>query len=117
MAWIWPSGGWFALRRKDLWCLLVLFQMNCQHVKIRRVGLIVALSWGFPGGAVVSNPPVNAGDVGSIPGPGRSPGGGIGNPLRYSCLGNPMDRGAHWARVHGVAVGRDLVTQQQIFEF
>ena len=72
---------------------------------------------GFPSGTVVENPPVNAGDVGLIPGPGRSPGGGIGNPLQYSCLGNPMDRGARCARVHGVAVGRDLVTQQQIFEF
>ena len=47
----------------------------------------------------------NAGDVrdvGSIPGSGRSPGGGHGNPLRYSCLGNPMDRGAWWATVYGV---------------
>ena len=52
---------------------------------------------------MVKNPPGNAGDVGSIPGPGRSPGGGNGNPLQYSCLGKPMDRGARWARVHGVA--------------
>ena len=44
-----------------------------------------------------------AGDIGSIPGKGRSPGEGIGNPLQYSCPGNPMDRGAWWARVHGVA--------------
>ena len=44
----------------------------------------------------------NAGDVGLIPGPGRSPGEGNGNPLQYSCLGNPMDRGAWRARVHGV---------------
>ena len=44
----------------------------------------------------------NAGDVGSIPGLGRSPGGGNGNPLQYSCLGNPMDTGAWWATVHGV---------------
>ena len=41
--------------------------------------------------------------LGSIPGPGRSPGGGNGSPLQYSCLGNPMDRGAWWATVHGVA--------------
>ena len=45
----------------------------------------------------------NAGDSGSIPGLGRFPGGGNGNPFRYSCLGNPMDRGAWWAIVHGVA--------------
>ena len=52
---------------------------------------------GFPGGAVAENLPVNAGDArdsGSIPGSGRSPGGGNGNPLQYSCLENPMDRGA-----------------------
>ena len=46
---------------------------------------------GFPSGAVVKNPPVNAGDRGSILGLGRSSGEGNGNPLQYSCLGNPMD--------------------------
>ena len=54
---------------------------------------------------VVKNPPANAGDVrdmGSIPGSGRSSGGGRGNPLQYSCLENPMDRGAWCATVHGV---------------
>ena len=49
---------------------------------------------GFPGGLVVKNVPANAGDSGSIPGLGRSPGEGNGNPLECSCLGNPMDRGA-----------------------
>ena len=58
---------------------------------------------GFPGGSVVKNLPANAEDVGSVPGWGRSPGEGNGNPLKYSCLGNPMDRGAWWATVHGVA--------------
>ena len=58
---------------------------------------------GFPGGSVVKNPPANAGDVGSIPGSGRSPGEGNGNPLQYSCLGNTMNREAWWARVHGIA--------------
>ena len=57
---------------------------------------------GFPGDSVVKNPPANAGDMGSIPGLGRSPREGNGNPLQYSCLGNPMDRGARWATVHGV---------------
>ena len=54
-------------------------------------------SWDFPGGPVVENPPAtagNTGDVGSIPGSGRSPGEGNGNPLQYSCLGNVMDREA-----------------------
>ena len=48
----------------------------------------------------------NAGDLGLIPGLGRSPGEGNGNPLQYSCLENPMDRGAWWATVHGVAKSR-----------
>ena len=54
---------------------------------------------------VVKNSPDNAGDAGDkglIPGLGRSPGGGYGNPLLYSCLENPMDRGAWWATVHGI---------------
>ena len=50
----------------------------------------------------IKNLPANAGDAGSIPGPGRSPGGGHGNPLQYSCLGNPMERGAWQGTVHGV---------------
>ena len=61
---------------------------------------------GFPGGSVVKHPPANTGDmrdVGLIPGSGRSPGGGDGNPLQYSSLGNFMDRGAWRAVVHGDA--------------
>ena len=57
---------------------------------------------GFPGGLVVKNLPAKAGDGGLIPDPGRSPGEGNGSPLQYSCLGNPMDRGAWWATVHRV---------------
>ena len=52
---------------------------------------------------VVKNPPGNGGDPGSIPGSERSPGGGHGNPHQYSCLRNPMDRGAWWVTVRGVA--------------
>ena len=66
----------------------------------------VPLHVGFPGGASGEEPPASEGDVsdtGSIPGSERSPGGGQGNPLQYSCLENPMDRGAWWAAVHGVA--------------
>ena len=51
------------------------------------------LSCGLPGGTEVKKPPANAGDVGSLLVSGRSPGMGNGNPLQYSCLGNPMDRG------------------------
>ena len=58
---------------------------------------------GFPGGSVVKNPPANTGDMGSIPGWGRSPGEWNGKPLQYSCLGNTWDRGAWWATGHGVA--------------
>ena len=57
---------------------------------------------GFPGGSVVKNMPANAGDVGSISGSGRFPGEGNGNPLQYSCLGNPKNRGAWQAIVDGV---------------
>ena len=57
---------------------------------------------GFPRGSVVKNMAANAGDVGLIPGLGRYPTGGNSNPHQYSCLGNPMDRGAWWATVHGV---------------
>ena len=58
---------------------------------------------GFPCSSVVKNLSANAGDVVSIPGSGRSPGEGNGNLSQYSCLGNPMDKGAWWAIVHGVA--------------
>ena len=66
------------------------------------------LEIGFPGGSVVKNLPANAEGLGLIPGLGRSPGEGNANPLRYSCLGNPMDRGDWQATVHGVSdAGRD----------
>ena len=58
---------------------------------------------GLPRGSGVKNLPVKAGDLGSIPGSGRAQGEGDGNPLQYSCLGNPPDRGAWCATVHGVA--------------
>ena len=58
---------------------------------------------GFPGGSVVKKTPANAGDSGLIPDSGRCPGEGNGNPAQYSCLENPIDRGAWWATVHGVA--------------
>ena len=57
----------------------------------------------FPGGSVVKNPPTKAGDMGLIPGSGRSSGERNDNPLQHSCLGNPMVRGTWWATVHGVA--------------
>ena len=73
---------------------------------------------GFPGGSVVKNPPANAGDTrdaGSISGSGRSPGGGHGNPLQYSCLENPMDRGAGGIQSMGLQrVTHDLITGTEL---
>ena len=65
---------------------------------------------GFPGGSVSKESACNSGDQAPIPGSGRSPGEGNGNPLQYSCLENPMDKGAWQAIVHRVTrVGHDLV--------
>ena len=67
---------------------------------------------GFPRSSVGKESACNAGDLGSIPGLGRSPGEGNGNPVQYSCLENPMDRGASRTTVHGVArVGNNLATK------
>ena len=72
------------------------------------------MNMGFPSGSVVKNLPANTRDMGLISGLGRPPGGRHGNPLLYSCLENPMDRGAWQATVHGVAKASDmtLVTKQ-----
>ena len=75
--------------------------------------MLLGRNEGFPGGSVVKNPLANAGDTGLIPGSGRSPEEENGNPLQYSCLGNPMDRGAWQATVHRVATFRqDLAIKQ-----
>ena len=66
--------------------------------------------WGFPSGSVVKNPPANAGDLGSIPGWGKSPGGGNGNPLQYSCLETPMDQRAWWATAHWASKNQTRLT-------
>ena len=63
---------------------------------------------GFPGGSMVKNLPDNASDAGLIPGSERSPGEENGNPLQYSCLGNPTDRRTRWATVHGVTKESDM---------
>ena len=60
------------------------------------------MSMGFPGGSEAKVSACNMGDLGSIPGSGRSPGEGNGNPLQYSCLENSIDRETWWATVHGV---------------
>ena len=69
---------------------------------------------GFLGGLVVKNLPATTGDGHSFPGSGRSPGEGNGNPLQYSCLVNPMDKGVWWATIHESSrVRQDLVTKEQ----
>ena len=65
---------------------------------------------GFPGGSEVKASACNAEDLGLIPGSGRSPGEGNGNPLQYSCPENPMDGGAWWSTVHGVAKNQILLS-------
>ena len=64
--------------------------------------MFVLVYVGFPGGSEVKASACSAGDLGLIPGSGRSSGEGNGNPLQYSCLENPMDGGAWWATVYGV---------------
>ena len=86
-------------------CIIVPPQYLTQNYQIS------ASLVGFPGGSVVKNLPANAGDAGSIPGSGSSPGEGHGNPLQYSCLENPMDRGAWWATVDGIVKESDTVQQ------
>ena len=66
---------------------------------------LLGLPWWLSGKETACNAGAT-GDVGSIPGSGKSPGGGHGNPLQYSCLENLMDRRAQWATVHGVAKSR-----------
>ena len=80
---------------------------NSSHYKVVRIGLrkrcfirVYNLVIGFPGDSVVKNLPSRAGDVRLMPGLGRSPGEGNGNPLQYSCLENPMDGGVWQATVH-----------------
>ena len=72
------------------------------HVGVEKLRSLSSMMWGFSGGSVVKNLPAKAGDTGSVPGSGRAPGERSSNLLQYSCLGNPMDRGAWWATVHGV---------------
>ena len=80
-------AGFLNLSTMEIWVLLWCCPVLCR---------------GFPGGSVVENPPDNPGDGGLIPGLGRLPGEGNGNPLQHTCLKNSMDRGAWQATVHGV---------------
>ena len=86
------------MKAEPMWGLLLL-SLHFKH----NIWVHVFFSVGFPGGLEVKASACNAGHPGSIPGSGRSPGEGNGNPPHCSCLENPMDRGAWWATVHGVA--------------
>ena len=80
----------------------------------RELYLIPLIPWGSPCGLDGKESTCHARDTASIPGLGKPPGGGNGNPLQYSCLGNPMDRGACWSYSSwgGKRVRRDLATKQ-----
>ena len=75
---------------------------SAAHHKAFLIGFVFLIYLSFPGDSDGKESAFNSGDPGWIPGSGRSPGEGNGNPLLYSCLENSMDRGAWWATVHGV---------------
>ena len=82
------------------------------YVQMSLVNFMCNANMSFPHSSVGKESICNAGDPGLIPVSGRFPGEGNGNPLQYSCLENPMDRGAWWATIHGVVrVGHDLATK------
>ena len=84
---------------------------KCQFVKVQMTNWYLP-SWGFPGNSVGKESFCDTGDLGSVPGLGRTPGDGNGKPPCYSCLENPMDREAWQATVYGVAgVGHNLATE------
>ena len=78
------------------WLAMEYYDFGFGHVELE------VILRGFPGSLDGKASAYNVGDLGSIPGLGRSPGEGNSNPLQYSCLENPMDQGAWWATVHGV---------------
>ena len=106
---IWHSGKGKTVETKRI--------SGCQRLRVEEVmnRWNIKDSWGFPGGSVVKSPPANAGDARSIPGSGRCPEGGNGNPLQYSCLENPMDRETWWAIVHGVTKSRIQLSRERGF--
>ena len=96
------QSTWSQRVRHDLWTKQQILR-SLSSLWFNYVQLLKQYFWGFPGGSEVKVSACNARNLGSIPGSGRSPGEGNGNPLQYSCLENPVDRGAWWATDHGVA--------------
>ena len=95
--------GYCVAKLKLLYRLLYLMLFISEYACHSDYLWSVIIYGGFPSNSVGKASACNVGDLGSIPGLGRSPGEGNGNPLQDSCLENPMDRGAWWATVHGVA--------------
>ena len=91
------TRDWKAIRTQEAQTILAVRE-SWQSLVLRPS----YIPMGFLIGPVVKNLPFNAGDTGLSPGSGRSPRKGNGNPLQYSCLENPLDRGTWWATVHGV---------------
>ena len=85
-------------------------EVPCTSEKESSLQQLMEAYQGFPSGSTVKESARSAGSVGSIPGSGKSPGVGNGNPLQYSCLGNPSDRGAWQAIVHGVTKSQTSVS-------
>ena len=95
-------------------CQHLLYKFGSCIIRFIQIQNTVSSWWGFPGGSVVKKITSNAGDTGdgsSIPGLGRSPGGGYSNPLQYSRLENPMGKGAWWAIVHRVTKSQTRLKQ------
>ena len=93
------------------WAMYVMQLMSASPTN-QPVLVLIIIFQGFPGGSEVKASASNAGDPGSVSGFGRSPREGNGNPLQYSCLENPIDRGVQQATVHGVArAGHDVLTR------
>ena len=109
------QGTWEIITCLHIFIESLLCFLKCSRALVmdgNRQGSL--LLWGFPGRSVVQNPPANAGDVGLIPGSGRSPGRGNGSLLLYSCLGDPVDRGAWQAIVPGVRrIRHDVVVEHK----
>ena len=105
-----PSQAPDSVPRWDVWDFPGGPVAKTLHSPCRGPGLIPGQGSSFPGGSAVKNPLVNEGGAGSIPGSGSSSGEGNGSPHQYSCLGNPMDRGAWWATVHDVAKVSDTIS-------
>ena len=93
-------------------CDIVYVNVQCINIWMHVVDI-----WEFPGGSDGKETTSNAGDLGLTPWLGRSPGGGHGNLLQYSCLENPVDRGAWWAAVHGVAKSRTQLSDFTLHTF